>query len=77
MISAHAADGTAIEFLQEPWEGGFTLVLPAPVEKGQKFTVEISVAGEFMFESSTVTGTYFPLRSTTWFPRHGYLQRSI
>ena len=77
VVSAHAADGTAIEFVQEPWEGGFTLVLPTAVEKGQKFTLQISVAGEFMFESSNMTGTYFPLRSTTWYPRHGYLRRSV
>ncbi len=76
VISARTADGAAIEWMQEPWEGGFTVVLPTPVEKDQKFTLEISVAGEFMFQSE-MGGTYFPLRSTTWYPRHGYLQRSL
>jgi Peptidase family M1 domain len=76
VISARTAEGAAIEWMQEPWEGGFTIVLPTPVEKGQKFTLELSVAGEFMFQSE-MGGTYFPLRSTTWYPRHGYLQRSL
>jgi hypothetical protein len=77
VISAHLADGRGIEWFQEAWEGGFTVVLPAPVEKGQKFTLEVSLAGEFMFEASDITGTYFPLRTTTWYPRHGYLRRSV
>jgi Peptidase family M1 domain len=77
VLSARSADGTAIEWFQEPWEGGFTLVLPSPAVKDQKFTLEIAVSGEFMFESSTMSGTYFPRRTTTWYPRHGYLQRSV
>ncbi|MGO9088716.1 MAG: M1 family metallopeptidase [Candidatus Sulfotelmatobacter sp.] len=76
VISARLKDGAAVEWMQEPWEGGFAIVLPTPVEKGQKFSLEISVAGEFMFEPD-IGGIYFPLRSTTWYPRHGYLQRSV
>jgi Peptidase family M1 domain len=76
VISVHTGDGTAIETLQEPWEGGFTLVLPTPVEKGEKFALEISVAGEFMFQAE-MGGIFFPLRATTWYPRHGYLRRSL
>lgn len=76
VISARAAGGAAIEWVQEPWEGGFTVVLPTPVDKGQKFALEISVTGDFLFESQ-MGRTYFPLRSTTWYPRHGYLQRSV
>lgn len=76
VISARTGDGTAVETIQEPWEGGFTLVLPTPMEKGQKFTLELSVAGEFMFQAE-MGGIFFPLRSTTWYPRHGYLRRSV
>jgi hypothetical protein len=75
--SAHLGDGTDIQWFQEPWEGGFTLVLPAPVARGQQFTLEVSLLGEFMFQSDDVAGTYFPLRTTSWYPRHGYLRRSI
>ena len=76
VVSAHAADGATIETIQEPWEGGFTLVLPKPMPKGEKFTLEVSVTGEFMFQAE-IGGIFFPLRSATWYPRHGFLQRSV
>jgi len=69
--------GGPVLFVQEPWEGGFTLFLPAPAMKGGKFTLKISLTGEFMFESQGMSGTYFPLRSTTWYPRHCNLRRSV
>lgn len=77
VVSARLEGGGPVEWVQEPWEGGFTLLLPVPVEKSAKFSLQISVSGEFMFESQRVSGTYFPLRSTTWYPRHGYLRRSV
>ena len=61
-------------WVQEQWEGGFTVTLPSPVAKGQQFSLEISLAGEFMFEARDYT--YFPLSTTSWYPRHGGLQRS-
>ena len=77
VISARLADGRAVEFLQEPWEGGFTLLLPSSVQKGEDFTVEVTLSGEFMFQAENMSETYFPLRTTTWYPRHGELQRSV
>lgn len=76
VVSATTTDGTTLQWMQEPWEGGFTVVLPAPVNQGQKFTLSIKLSGDFMFESEK-TRTYFPLRTTTWYPRHGYLRRSV
>src|SRR5262249_13140433 len=58
------------------WEGGFTIVLPAPVSKGQAFTIELDLRGDFMMESERVPGTYFPRSTTDWYPRIGYLARS-
>ena len=75
--SAHRNDNAPVEVLQEPAEGGFTLLLPSPVGNGESFTLEVSMAGEFMFESDPTHATYFPLRATTWYPRHGYLRRSV
>ena len=75
--SANVEGAGRVQWFQEPWEGGFTLLLPVPVAKGQRFNLVISLAGDFMFESQTVNGTYFPLSSTTWYPRHGSLQRSV
>jgi hypothetical protein len=74
VLAARLGNGTAITFLQEPWEAGFTLLLPEPVARGKAFTVEIDLRGDFMIESTG--GTYFPRSTTDWYPRHGYLARS-
>jgi hypothetical protein len=77
VASVRSDDGSPLHWFQEPWEGGFTVILPSAMGKNHSFTLEIALSGEFMFESQTVGETYFPLRTTTWFPRHGYLQRSV
>jgi Peptidase family M1 domain len=77
VTSARIESGSPVEWFQEPWEGGFTLLLPKALENGSKFTLQLTIAGEFMFESQTMSGTYFPLRTTTWYPRHGELQRCV
>jgi hypothetical protein len=77
VASAHVNDDVPVETLQEPAEGGFTVLLPITVSNGQSFKLEVSITGAFMFESDPVNETYFPLRTTTWYPRHGYLRRSV
>lgn len=77
VVSANLPDGTALHWFQEAWEGGFTVLLPSPMHQGTEFEVQIALQGEFMFQSESVSETYFPLRTTTWFPRHGNLQRSV
>jgi hypothetical protein len=76
VLGARLADGTPLTFFQETWEGGFTIVSPAPIPRGKAFTVEIDLHGDFMMESQRVPGTYFPRSTTDWYPRHGYLARS-
>ena len=74
--SAKLGDGTAIEFFQEPWEGGFGVALPSALKKGQGITLEIALHGDFMLNPDNNEGVYFPRGTTTWYPRHGYLSRS-
>lgn len=76
ILGAHLADGTTLEFVQEPWEGGFEVVLPSGIGAGQSIDLRLDLKGDFMMESDTVSGTYFPRSTTTWYPRHGYLERS-
>jgi len=76
LLAAHLSDGTALTFFQEPWEVGFSIVLPKTVAVGQKLTVHLELKGDFMMESSVMEGTYFPRSTETWYPRHGYLSRS-
>ena len=76
VLSAHLADGAGLSFFQEPGEGGFSVVLPAPIKAGQSLSLTIELKGDFMMESSFMPGTYFPRSTDTWYPRHGYLSRS-
>lgn len=76
VLSAHLADGTALPFFQEPWETGFSVILPNPVAVGQNLSLTIDLKGDFMMESPIMANTYFPRSTTTWYPRHGYLARS-
>jgi hypothetical protein len=76
LLGAHLSDGTPLAFFQEPWESGFSIVLPKTMAAGQKLSVSMDLKGDFMMESSTMAGTYFPRSTETWYPRHGYLSRS-
>ena len=73
VLNAHLSDGTALAFFQEPWEEGFSIVLPKPVAVGEKVSISLELRGDFMMDAGD---TYFPRVSTTWYPRHGYLPRS-
>lgn len=73
---AHLADGTPLTFFQEPWESGFSIVLPQGIKSGQELSVTLDLKGDFMMEPFDVSGTYFPINTETWYPRHGYLSRS-
>ena len=76
ILNATLSDGTAITFFQEPWEGGFSVVLPKALAKDEKLSLTLALKGDFMMESSYMEGTYFPRSTETWYPRHGYLPRS-
>ena len=76
-VKAASAGGEAIEFIQEDWEGGFTLLLPAAHARGERFSVEFEAAGEFINdEISPLLDAHYPLVDGQWYPRHGYLGRS-
>jgi len=76
ILAAHLADGTPLAFFQEPWESGFSIVLPQDVKAGQELSITLDLKGDFMMEPFGVSGTYFPINTETWYPRHGYLARS-
>ena len=76
LLAARLSDGTALTFFQEPWEGGFSIVLPKTAAAGRHIAVSLELKGDFIMESSIMEGTYFPRSTETWYPRHGYLARS-
>jgi hypothetical protein len=56
--SARLAGGGPIEFVQEPWEGGYTLLLPAPLQQKQRLAVELRIEGDFMADVEGAYGNF-------------------
>jgi len=69
-------EGKDILFVQEDWESGLTFVLPETVKKGEEFSVELTLEGDFIDKQNTFPNCMYPLSNESWYPRHGYLRRS-
>lgn len=67
---------TAIAWVQEDWEGGFTVFLPAPLAQGETTSIHVELAGDFMHGNPAIPECYYPRDNVTWLPRHGYLDRA-
>ncbi len=68
--------GKDIAFLQEDWESGLSLILPGTVGKGDRFSIEMTLEGDFIDDQRSIEKGYYPQSNTSWYPRHGYLKRS-
>jgi hypothetical protein len=68
--------GNDVPFAQEDWEGGFTVFLPLQPAAGTKLDFEFLLQGDFMFDPDFDCDCHYPRSTTTWFPRHGYLDRA-
>lgn len=77
VISARLA-GAEIEFAQEDWDGGFTVFVPTATKRGDLIELEITMQGDFLEQPDIAqsTGFSYPRSTTSWYPRHGYLDRS-
>ncbi len=62
--------------LQEDWEGGLTILLPRAAQAGEKLELELVFEGDFMYDARSVKDCFYPASNTTWYPRHGYLDRA-
>ena len=69
-------NGQDIPVIQEEWEKGIAFLLPNPIKKGDKFSVEVSLAGDFIDNQRQFEHHFYPQSNTCWYPRHGYLKRS-
>lgn len=82
--------GADISYAQEDWEGGFTLFFPSTMDRGKPLEVELVFEGDFMHDGQRFVDryypsfvaphglleTYYPRSTTSWYPRHGYLDRA-
>jgi hypothetical protein len=75
-IKSAKVEGKDIPFVQEDWESGLTIVLPKPVKKGESFTVDLELEGEYISKQRTFENNYFPTSNKDWYPTHGYNKRS-
>jgi hypothetical protein len=81
--------GVELSTVQEDWEGGATVFLESPIEAGKQVTFELLFEGDFMhdaqgfidrnysrYENIGFVDSYYPRSTTSWYPRHGYLDRA-
>jgi Peptidase family M1 domain len=66
----------SLQFIQEDWEGGFTVILPNPAQAGQKLDLELELEGDFIQQPPITGETHYPRSNTSWYPHHGYLDRA-
>ena len=72
---ATLADGTKLDFIQNPWDSAIWVVLPKPLLTGDKITIKLQMAADHTMWDWERSFHYL-LSPETWYPRHGYLQRS-
>ncbi len=70
--------GVVLPAVQEDWEAGFTVFLPAALKAGEKLELDMSLEGDFVRDVDDIDlrECYYPRSNTTWYPRHGYLDRA-
>jgi hypothetical protein len=79
--------GVDLFAVQEDWESGFTVFLPAALKAGEKLELDMRLEGDFVsgvdygdsflyVRSLAMKDVYYPRSNTTWYPRHGYLDRA-
>jgi hypothetical protein len=70
-------DGRDLEFVQEEWEGGFTVFLGAEAKAGTTLSFRIETDGDFLVQPEIFgNAVSYPRSTSDWTPRHGYLDRA-
>lgn len=69
-------NGRDLPCIQEGWESGLTFLLPEPMSKGEEFSVEVTLAGDFIDDQQQMRNSHYPEGAASWYPRHGFLRRS-
>ena len=75
-VKAARVGGAEAAAVQEDWEGGLTVFLPQALGAGQAVTLELELEGDFMRDADLVRDCFYPASNTSWYPRHGYLDRA-
>jgi len=75
-VKSARAGGNDLTVIQEDWEGGFTVLLPQTINAGDKLDLDLDLEGDFLFDTEFCKDCHYPRSNTTWYPRHGYLDRA-
>lgn len=75
-VESASYNGQDILCILEGWESGLTFMLPKPMSKGEEFSVEVTLAGDFIDNQEQMRNSHFPQGNSSWYPRHGFLRRS-
>jgi Peptidase family M1 domain len=73
---ARLASGPTLQAIQEDWEGSVTLLLAAPLHRGETIEPVLDFEGEYLFSDDQGLADAHYLRGDDWYPRHIALQRS-
>jgi hypothetical protein len=74
--------GVDLFAVQEDWQSGFNVFLPAALKAGEKLELDMTFEGDFVrnvdygdsflyVRSLLLKDVYYPRSNTTWYPRHG------
>lgn len=65
-----------LPFVQEDWEAGFTVFFTEALKAREKVALNVNLEGDYMRDTDFVQHCFYPRSNTSWFPRHGYLDRA-
>lgn len=68
---------TDIPFVQEDWQGGFSVFLPEALGENKEVELEFDIDGDFIRQPQSVEDVHYPRSNEAWYPRHGFLDRAV
>lgn len=77
-VKAVRLGATTLDTIQEDWEAGLTVFLPETGIPDGPFELEFELEGDFLQQpdSNNFSECSYPRSNSSWYPRHGYLDRS-
>ena len=75
-VKRAALGGQELAWVQEDWEGGFTVYLPKAAAQNDALQLTVDLEGDFLQVLGAFPECFYPYNNVTWLPRHGYLDRA-
>ncbi len=75
-LKSAVLDTETLDFVQEDWEGAFTVFFPKAMVAGQPVVLDLDLEGDFLRQSDYFPDCSYPLSNGSWYPRQGNLDRA-